>query len=275
MTTHLYYRHSGRIGVLGLLLMPTISVATAALLGVVYGYGLYYIPSVYLSAVLCALFGGVVGWTVGLGAIAGKVRNTWVVAAFGFAAGVFAEYAGWVSWIHAVTGGETSLDPFVLWTVAEKIAVNGAWSVFGVTPTGWALYGVWALEASVIIGAATLCAAGQGLSVPFCEKCHVWTQKHSGKLARLAEAADPSDLRLQLEQGNTSALADLGKAMLAASAYTALELAACPRCRQLNVLTVKAVTVTKDAKGGESQSEATIVDGLLLDATAVSVIRGL
>ncbi len=274
-TTHLYYRHSGRIGVLGLLLMPTISVATAACLGVVYGYGLYYIPSIYLSVVLCALFGGAVGYTVGFGAIAGKVRNAWVVAAFGFAAGVFAEYAGWVSWIHAVTGGQTSLDPLAVWRVATKVAETGAWSIFGWTLTGWALYGVWSLEAALIIGMSTLAAAGQGLSVPYCEKCDCWTAKHGAKLARLAEAADPSDLRLQLEQGNTSALKDLGKAMIAASAYTALELHTCPKCRQLNVLTVNAMTVTKDDKGEESHSAAAIVDGLLLDSTALAAVRAL
>lgn len=274
-TTHLYYRHSGRIGVLGLVLMPTVSVATAALLGVLYGYGLYYIPSVYLSAVLCALFGGCVGIAVGWGGTAGKVRNAWVVAAYGFAAGVFAEYVGWVSWIHAVSGGYSSFDPLVLWQTAEKIAETGAWSVFGWTPTGWALYGVWALEAVVIIGMSTLSAAGQGLLLPFCEKCHCWAKSHEAKLARLGECADPSDLRLQLEQGNTSALRDLGKAMIAASAYTELEVRTCPKCRQLNVLTVSAVTVTKDAKGQESRSARTLVDGLLLDATAVALVKGL
>jgi hypothetical protein len=270
----IYYRHSGRIGPLGLVFMPVLGLGASAVLGGIYGFAIFYMPSVYLSAILTILFGAGVGVPVGWGAKIGKVRNTAVAAAFGAIAGALAVYFAWVSWIAAVTGGSTSLEPGVLWQAAQKIAAKGAWSMLGVTPTGLGLYAVWALEALVIVSVSTLMAASAVFQLPFCERCRRWAKAHA-RLPRLAAAADASDLRLQLESGNTDALKELGKAAPQADQFTELELHSCAKCKNLHVLTAKTVTVARDRKGKESRSQKTVIEGRLLDASRAADVMAL
>ena len=55
--------------------------------GLIYAYGVVYIPIIYLNFILTALFGALIGAAVGLGARAGKVRSAWYAGLSGRGAG--------------------------------------------------------------------------------------------------------------------------------------------------------------------------------------------
>jgi hypothetical protein len=82
------------------------------------------------------LFGGAIGFMVGYAAKLGKVRNSGLVLLFGLGFGLLSEFLGWVVWVHADDSG-LILNPVELMGEIQLVAVRGAWSVFGWTPTGF------------------------------------------------------------------------------------------------------------------------------------------
>lgn len=270
----LYYQHSGRVGVGGLILMPIAGILAASVLGAAYGYWIYYCPVVYVQGIFPALFGAGVGAAVATGGRLGRARNTAAVGLIAATIGLLAEYVGWVSWIHAVTRGELIVEPVALWQMAQTVAVHGAWSVYDWTPTGEILYAIWALEGVVIVGASIYIAVIRSRSLPFCERCTRWTEPH-GPLPRIASTGAPDALRLQLESGDPDCLVELGKAPAGATEFIELALHTCVQCKLLNVLTVTSVGLATDSDGKESRNETKFVDGLVLDANAAAMISSL
>jgi len=66
------YRHSGKIGLAGPLLVTLCGSLTAVVLGVVYSYFIVYVPLIYLNFVANAVFGFAIGGAVGWAAKSGR-----------------------------------------------------------------------------------------------------------------------------------------------------------------------------------------------------------
>ncbi len=268
-----YYQHSGTVGLMGPIYMLVVGVVASAVLGAVYGYAIFYIPFVYLNFFITLGFGGIVGFLVGLGGKWGKVRNPGVVLLFGLLIGLFAEYAGWVSWISALTGRELFLtNPFHILSFAKFVADRGAWGIFGWTPQGIWLYLFWGVEGVMIVGASALVSWGMISSTPFCEPCNCWVEEKD-TIGPLEPIARPDALRSQLEQGDFGAITNLTKADAQSPLFTRLELVHCTSCEQVCFLTVQAVKMEVDSKGKEKTDETAIVEHLVVTPQTAKMIK--
>ena len=262
---NLYYKHSGAIGLMGPVYMLVFGVVSAVILGAIYAYLIYYIPFIYLNFFFTLGCGGIVGYLVGLGAKLGKTRNPTVVVLIGLIVGLLASYVGWVVWLYALTEHQALLlMPNELLQFLGLIAVDGVWSLFGWTPTGMALYAVWALEAIMIVG---LCAtlAWTVVNMPFCERCNKWIEAEES-IGPLAPIANPDELKAQLERGDYTFFDSLKKNTDAESSHAKVSIRHCPGCLQAFFLSVKSVAVKLDSDKKKEEEETTIIENLIISS---------
>ena len=202
ITRDLYYQHSGRVELKGLLFILLAAPITTLILGFIYGYAIAYIPFIYLNFLLTIGFGFASGFVTGMAGYFGKIRNTGFMVGAGILTGLLAEYFGWVYWLYAFTDEELLVyAPFDLLYYIGQVAENGAWSIGSATPTGWFLVLIWVIEALIIIGAATLAAMGPTSDVPYCEECDAWTDDEAIG-TEIQSLDDNHALVNSLEQGN-------------------------------------------------------------------------
>ena len=101
-----YYRLSGKFTPIGLVTALGVGLGGTAVASWLYGYVMAWIPLVYIMVL------GVIGYGIGGGALVslglnlGKIRNRMVALAVGLVVSVFAVYAGWVTWLFAMTSQE-------------------------------------------------------------------------------------------------------------------------------------------------------------------------
>lgn len=268
-----YYQSSGTIGAAGPILMILFGVIGTLILGAVYGYAVFYIPFIYLNFLITAIYGAGVGYLIGLGGKWGKVRNSGVLALFGFLFGCIAVYTGWVSWIFAVSE-QTALAilPSNVWGVMTSLAEEGAWEIFGWAPSGAALFTIWGIEAFIIFGLSAGVAWAMLSSTPFCEHCKQWVEtKHEIEPLSLVE--NPHELREQLEAGNFEMLKALKLLEVAPTTYSRIELLHCPGCQQNDFLTVESVEVTIDSDKTETKNENGIVQNLIITPEQIRMLK--
>ena len=269
-----YYRHSGKFGLLGLAYMLVFGAVGALVLGLVYAYADDYIPLVYFNLLLVVAYGCGVGACVHFGAKLGKVRNVPLLLLGGFVAGLMAEYSNWVWWVYAYSKQEVLVYmPADLWQVIQEVNEQGAWSVFGSTPTGVELWAYWGLEALVIVAGSTAIAWLTLSSLPFCEACGRWADSKD-TVSPLDAVAEPQKFKAKLELKDYEAVKSLHKMPAGAMAYTEVVLQKCPSCNDSNFMTVQAVTVTLDKKGKANRRTANVLQNLILGPDAYRSIKG-
>ena len=269
----LYYEHSGTVGALGPLMVALLGLSAAVLTGAIYGYALNYIPFIYLNFILTLVFGAAVGYAVGKGAKFGKIRSAKFTGLFGLVAGLLALYVSWVSWIHAWSGQEILASSFGETTdIMAAIAEEGAWSIFGMTPSGIGLYAIWAIEAVIIVGLASMVAAGSIATTPFCEACNCWVNKLK-TVSGLTVVEDHGEMISQLEAADFSSLEAL-KTDGSEQQFTKVDLLHCPGCNDFHSLTLTAVTVIVDEDGDTNEDEEEIVENLLITAEDHKLLSG-
>lgn len=261
-----FYRHSGKAPILGLLLMGITGLIVTPILGVIYGYLLWYIPFIYINffVVLGYAFG--VSFVLGKMAKTGKIRNMFLLTLIGLFFGLLAEYIGWVSWLAALVGDPSFMIEFffpldILYIITE-IAKEGIWSVSDVTPTGGFLYFIWFIEACMVIGIITYSTVTSLSKVPFCEDSDTWTER-KGVIAAFAPIADKSSFKAAIEQGNFSRFSEL-QPVREGNKFTIIELYECPTCKNFQVINVKDLTITRDSKGRQNNKEKAIVSNLIV-----------
>jgi hypothetical protein len=268
-----YYQPSGKIGCLGLPLLLLVGIPCILVLGFVYGYAIYYIPFIYFNFFIVLGYGGVTGFVVGKLARLGKVRNGKIIFFSGLLAGLLAEYTGWIAWLTAMAGDLWMLGGFLfpseVLSLIRVLNQEGAWSILGVTPTGWFLYLIWIVEAIMVIGTAVLLCAGTGLGDPYCEKCKRWVDQEE-MITLLEQVADPNMLKAKLEKGDYASILSLKKA--SGDRFTKIKLRQCTSCQQLNTLSVFDVTSYLNNKGEPRSNEWSLVDQLLISPEAYTAI---
>ena len=286
-----YYEESGKIGIIGPIYIIILGVVSSLVLGAIYGYAIFYIPFIYLNIFITMALGGFVGHAVAIGGKYGKVRNENALLLFGFIFGLFSEYISWVSWIHAYSEQEVLIySPAVILEVMQELSVNGAWSIFGWTPTGNWIYSIWSIEAIMIVGFSAILAMMN--SVPFCEQCYKWVEE--GETIEPLEPLDvTSELVGQWENENYSSLKSLEESDLESDLesdfesdfesdseidfesdhYFRIELLQCPSCQDSNFMTIVEVEISEDSDGEEHVSEIAVIQNLILTSSGFQKIK--
>ncbi|HEX5056095.1 MAG TPA: hypothetical protein VFX02_06320 [Gammaproteobacteria bacterium] len=156
----------------------------------------------------------------------------------------------------------------------QPLAENGVWTLFGSTPTGFALYGIWFMEGLIIAGFSTLMAYSGLKDLPFCERCGLWTQSNHTS-SPLEPAANTDKLISQVEQNDFSSLTSLQKLDPSSQAYTQIELHQCPGCKRDGYLTLKSVVMETDSKGKNSKQQTTILGNLILNNESYTAVKAI
>jgi hypothetical protein len=264
--TSLYYKESGKVPPAGAVIALVLGSLAAAILSVIYAYATNYIPIIYLNFLLTIGLGAGVGFAVGKGAEIGKIRSKKIVIILSVLVALVASYAAWVTAVYLWMGSELLLlNPLDLFEMIQIAAEEGVWSFKGSTPTGAALYGVWAVEIIVIIGGAAMAGLRAYPSEPFCESCDKWT-----KQKELTNHLDhPEDLEAfvkALEAKNFDPLTVLRNAGLGNPIHLKVGLLDCPSCPKVHYLTITLIVATIKDDGKVETEETILVENLSIDA---------
>lgn len=270
----LFYRHSGKAPIAGLLCLGVAGPAAALVLGWIYGYAILWIPWVYLAAVLPLLLGAGVGAVVAGSARLGKIRSVGLVAVSGAALGVAAAYVQWVAWLTGA-GAELGLaDVGLVRAALGAVAAEGAWSVFGWEPTGGSLYAIWGLEGLVIVALSAGVPAGMLLDWAFCENCDGWLTDKI-EMAPFDPVRDEQVLKNRLARGDTAALLGFERVDPARAQFAKLTLKSCSGCQRFRLVSLHNVERSYDKEGKEDLSETEIFTHLEVDASTYDALSKL
>ena len=241
----LYYKESGAISASAIASTLALGLVAAALLGFIYGIVTYFIPFIYLNAILAFFFGLGLGLALAMVARWTKIRNRAAFIAISTVVGLGGVYFAWVAWIYAITEFEMLLwNPLEILEIQQLIMMTGAWEIFGQTMQGMPLMLVWLIEA-VLIAGNTVRTAVQGMGrTPFCESCERWTEETILRDG-LFPVYNADDLRRELEQEQLTELDRLAASQPSGNSFTRLELAKCATCINASYLTVSKVTLER------------------------------
>ncbi len=276
MASARYYRHSGHFSPLAVAQAVGLGLLVAVPMAFVYSYILVYLPIIgVITFLLTAGFAGTVGLAAGYGMHARKLRNDAAAVATALPVALFALWASWVTWVYAILDRadadvglvDLAANPGGLWSIINVINEKGAWSFKGTTPTGALLWGMWGLEAVIIVGVVVLVAHSM-VSSPFCEACDRWCEEHKG-FAVLGPTRKET-LKARLEQGDYTVLREMRETN--ATTYTRLDLHQCAKCQVTTALTATSITVTLK-KGKEEKNETVMVKHLLLSPSDLSAVK--
>lgn len=282
--TSTYYQPSGRFTVGGVLSLLLVGAVVALLLAFAYAYAIWYVPFIYLNVVFTIIFGGALGYVLKKLTKAGKLRNPGLVTWLSLAVAVWAWYAHWAVYITLLAGaGETEslgsrasfthtsfdadiclgmlLDPAGLLGLLPRIAEEGTWSVFGVTPSGLFLYLIWLLEFVIIVAVALSWPYSQAKE-PFSELASQWAEKTTLPQSALA-FTDAAATKTALEAADWAHLQPLPPDA-PASPSGRLHLYHAPQDPECCYLSLENVTIEHDKDGKPSEKTADVLEYLRL-----------
>jgi hypothetical protein len=285
-----FYRHSGAMPLTGIPIVVIAGAISACVLGFAYSFATVFCPIVYVNFLLTALLGLGIGYAVAWASRIGKIRNNYVVAAYGLAFGVIGMYVSWAADMLARLGVQNGLIakqgwdlcicafyPDVLWRYVQFFYDNGFWTLGhhggnGDVVKGVFLAVIWIAEAAAVLGCATVCAYAMSNALPFCETCNRWTVLHKAVRQLLPVGVREDSLR-RATAGDVDALTELVRAESGARTCLQLDLASCPACQQSNFLSIRMVQRTVDSKGKEQVKKTTLLKDLMLEAADVPRVR--
>ena len=250
------YKHSGKAPVGGMLLTLVGGLIAGLVLSVIYSFLIFWIPFVYINFFVTFGFGLLIGVAVGSIAKFGKIRNTGVVAMLALGVAIIAYYAHWVAWIEFAADTRIT-EPGALWQFLSTLATLGAWSIFGWTPTGFAMWAIWGVEAVMIVGLGTFSAMGI-IDIPFCEDTGQWAkdEKLAVRFKTVGDAASP--------ESPMSLLGTLQPMAEASAAYAEVTIATADGS-ELRCVSLDNVVVNTDKEGKESSTKTSVVRHMLFD----------
>ncbi|MFT4612049.1 MAG: hypothetical protein ACJA1H_001945 [Glaciecola sp.] len=186
--TERLYQESGKASALSIVL--TVLSGTAALSVFTYVYSLFlvYIPIVYLNVISTTVLAFIVSYLSQLFNRTFKIRNHKKSILITLVIGVIAVYLQWVWYVTLVLSFDSSplsnLSNFfglcirpdsVIQSIID-INTIGVWEFFGSPVTGLILWGIWCLEAGIIIFVAYNNYRHFEI-IPFSEKDNTWFKK--------------------------------------------------------------------------------------------------
>ncbi len=277
----MYYKHSGRFGIDGLLMAAATGISASLILAYIYGRGIIYINEVNFAFIATAAFGGLVGAATGYGLIWGKVRNNTAGHALTATISTVALYVSWAVWVRFTLGDQADMEwinlaqrPGTLWELVCLINQHGTWTLGheASATTGLELWGIWALEAACVIGVALGASVAVLNLHPFCESCEIWGKRGAKMVLNAPQGVD--QLKLQLQANNWSALENLGPSRKNGD-HLVVVLDGCDRCRQFHTMSVTHVMVGQRKFGGPVMQKKQIIEHMVIGPTQVDTIRKL
>lgn len=260
----LYYRHSGRIGSLGLPLMLGFGLGGGLLLGIPYAYAVNLCPLVYINLLITIAFGVAIGMGVNIGARRGLVRNLPLLLVGGILSGLMAEYVAWVGYVHAVAKEDVwPWSPGDLYQYMQIINEHGIWSIHNSTPTGIGLAIIWLMEVAIIVGMATYLPFTTIGRTPFNEHNDSWAETVSTLGPFRMNNSDRTFVG-RLEAGDVAAIADLTPAPGSANSFYQCLITTCPGDDKFILLSVESVTRSTDKDGKVQVTNRSILRHLFI-----------
>lgn len=244
-----YYRSSGAVPIVGLLLAVSGTLGAVAVLATIYALISIYIPVVYFKFIATVGYGMFTGKILRSGLTAGMVRNRTVAQTLAVGMGVVAVYAAWVAFIWALGRKDgVSILAFSLPDLSAWMAhfsESGLWEMSdGERPTGLVLESIWLIEAILIVGGTVTPFLAADL--PYCENCSQWA--HSQLVnTKFAIPDDPQGLVRDLEDEQYESLAKLSGAPDDIGHFLLAAVHSCPNCNH-HWLTLIRVALQKAAK---------------------------
>ncbi|HTK95452.1 MAG TPA: hypothetical protein VL382_07410 [Terriglobales bacterium] len=280
----LYYKHSGKFGMGGVLYALVVGSVVACVGAFVYAYLVLYLPFVYINALVTAGFGAGTGFVIATLLKKQKVRSDAVALVVTLVVTGIAYYYAWAAWIWALVrrnDGEASVGDFfnmlvrpgVVWNLVVDINQHGAWSIRGGEPvTGWALTIVWVAELALIFGVSLAVAYAQMDESPFCETCEEWGTKKPNVLQALA--ADVATAKQRIEAKDFHYLESAGAPRPDSMEWLRLHLFSCPKCGSFHTLDAEKVKI-KVESGKRKENTSTAMHHLLLTASEAEALQRL
>lgn len=250
-----HYEHSGKAPLGGILLTLIGGIIAGIALGAAYGFLIYWSPFVYINALITLACGVGLAMSVGGLAKVGKIRNSGVVTVVALIVALAAYYVHWSIWIGRMTEVQVTA-PGELWVLISTVNALGPWSIFGWTPTGFALWAIWGIEAIVIVGIGAMFAHSI-IDVPFCEDKGQWTTETAlpehFALIDSPSVDTPNSLLQALQPNGDSP-----------DAYTEISVATVEGS-ELRCVSLNSVVVEIDKDGKEEKKKQTIVKNMIFD----------
>ena len=286
-----YYRHSGKVTVVGGILAGAAGLAVGVAAAWIYAYVDTYLPIVQLNALACAGFGALVGAVPAMTMRWGKVRNIPVALAIVGVLCLAGYYLAWCAWIHVIfhrAQPETVItfdlllkNPSLVWECVKAINAHGTWSMSShgssnsSNVTGVFLWVIWVAEAATMFGCALWMAKSILADRPFCEACDTWAAKpiQIATTGVGSGAGDVDSLRQRLERRDFTALQPLGPSQANDGKWLEYTLHQCGTCQKFATLTVTQVTVTKDKKGKATSAKKVLLEKLLVEPGDVEKLK--
>lgn len=270
-----YYVSTGRFDAAALVLPVSMGVGAAVALGAIYAAALQFSPLLILNFVATALFGLGMGAAVEAGLVKAKVRSRVIGVGIGLGVALVGLGVSWMVWINLLIGVDAVreygpiLDPVRAGAFLMLVAEEGVWSVKNFTPTGAALWTIWAGEALFIL-AFTASRPWESTAKPFCERCEAWCDKvYEDRAVGPVDA--PDALRRDLEEGRMEALEALPRP--ADGRFTQLTLWSCPSCDEGGFLSLDAVKVSVNRKGQQETKKNSLIHLLRLESDTLGRMR--
>jgi hypothetical protein len=276
LSTQGFYRKSGKVPFLGIILFFIIGGVGLTILGLIYGFVIFYIPFAQLGAFAVIGYAFAGSYVLTKAITIGKLRNPILIGLLVFGFSIYAEYIGWIAWIATLAkDARYLLEFFFPWEVLSiilELGVEGVWSLSGSTPKGAFLYLIWIVEALTVIGGITYLTIKSAAAMIFCEESNMWVTKKT-LLGIFSPIADPRQIKLDVAQGNLSIFGQLSPATPNSSHFSLLEVYECEHCNNFRVLNLDDGVITQDRRGNMGSKTKPIIKNLLVSAAFLSNLK--
>lgn len=270
MDDNRYYQQSGAAPIGGLISALSIAATAALICGFLYGVVGYYNPFIYVTFLGALGVSALVGHWLHGRLVAGKIRNKGATILVALLVAGTLIYAAWWGYICAALEWEVLfVTPEGVLGFINLVSPQGLWSIKNSTPTGWALYVIWLIEAALIIGATLMTALE--VSPPFCEDCDEVTTEAISMHPIPVRVINT--LRDELEAEQYEPLLEGVCQTALPSNFMAVTANRCPRCSESCYLRIQQLVVTSDKDGSPSTATTTVVPWIKVDAGIVAALE--
>lgn len=273
--SELFYRHSGRFEPAGVAWSFTSMVFTGLVLGLIYGVLVWLVPFVYVVFIGTIGLGLLVGYLSAQLSIRAKTRNNALIIAGPILAGLATLYTAWVGYLFAASDWQyLSWNPLDIAATAQRVAETGLWSMSSFTPTGWVLYGIWLIEAGIIVVGSALFGLGNLDDPPFNENADAWCDQ--SEVLPPAKALSPQTIKQVRQQLGAGDLSCFGLFEPLdnddAAMHTSFLVRWAAGHEHQQFLTITSITITQDEQGNISTNKNPIANNMIIDPEARAVI---
>lgn len=273
------YFPSGRIGN-GWWMIPLGGIPIVFVISLIYAYiNVYLMVWGYISLLLFGLYLIGLFFSASILAYLAKCRSPALSSLIGFLLGGWAFYSWWAVFVYALLGSRVDdfnatmldvvLSPVGIWEVAKAIGKEGWFTIAGITPKGWVLWGAWGVEAICVLATTTCGAAATPLTRVFCETCDIWCDVEKRKFG----FGEKPHLLTELSADNLAPLAELVPHVDEHSDHVRLDTWHCPHCRETAVLQINRVTVSLDKDGKPQENDDAVTPMLVVRPDLLDAIK--